>query len=278
MFADLHIHSQYSDGMLTIPEIIEKAQAQNITLLSVCDHENADAYLCADDFCTAQGIKIITGAEINARMDGVNYHMLAYGFDIHNATLGQLLKHNRDILLQNGIALIAAMSKDYPALSAEAFACYERNRNNGGWESIDYLRSQGIINNVTDFFHATGKYGENPTPQFPYVAEVIAAIHDAGGYAVVAHLGGTLANDEQKCKHVANQFFQMGIDGFECYYPEHTETITDFLINFCHQHDLMITAGSDDHGGFNNESDVIYDMGVQKIKVEQLHLKNLARK
>ncbi|MCL1786624.1 MAG: PHP domain-containing protein [Defluviitaleaceae bacterium] len=278
MFADLHVHSQYSDGTLTISEIVAKAQAHNISLLSVCDHETADAYLYEKSAFANQGVTIITGAEINSCMDEINHHILAYGFDTGNKPLGRLLEHNRDALLQNGAALIAAMSKDYPTLSTNAFYRYNRNRKNGGWESIDYLRSMGIINNVTDFFRVVGKYGEKPTPQFPRAADVIQAIHEAGGVAVVAHLGETLGQDMQECARAATQFLDLGIDGFECYYTTHTTEITQQLLNFCRQHDLIITAGSDDHGGFCNDDQDVFDMSLLKIKTEQLHLKNLVRK
>ena len=37
-YADLHIHSKYSDGSHSPEEIVRIARAANVSLISVCDH------------------------------------------------------------------------------------------------------------------------------------------------------------------------------------------------------------------------------------------------
>ena len=141
MFADLHIHSWYSDGTLSPEEIVKKAKSQNITLISICDHECVDAY-SERNIYAGNDIKIINGVEIIAVMADTEYHILAYGFDIQDKALNDLLLHNRGVLLEKGEKLIEKMSADYAVISTEEFSKYERNRKNGGWESLDYLKSK----------------------------------------------------------------------------------------------------------------------------------------
>ena len=272
MFADLHIHSWYSDGTLSPEEIIKKAKSQNITLISICDHELTDAYAVLDDLCAESSMNLITGVEIMAAVGYEQYHILAYGFNTEDKALKELLSYNRGILADKGIKLIKNISADYPAVSLNEFLKYERNRRNGGWESIDYLKSKGLVNDVTDYFGFLDKYGSPPDKNFISAEEVIKIIHDAGGYAVLAHLGDNTGQNLEDCEKIANQFLDMGIDGFECYYTSHTDEITKFLVNFCREHDLMITAGSDEHGGFNGKD---YYIGAVKVKIEELNLKNL---
>ncbi|MFR5599083.1 MAG: PHP domain-containing protein, partial [Holdemania filiformis] len=38
MYADLHIHSWYSDGTMTVDEIVEQARARQVSLIAVTDH------------------------------------------------------------------------------------------------------------------------------------------------------------------------------------------------------------------------------------------------
>ena len=41
---DLHIHSNCSDGVLSAREIIDEAIINNVTTISICDHDNTFAY------------------------------------------------------------------------------------------------------------------------------------------------------------------------------------------------------------------------------------------
>jgi len=270
MFADLHIHSWYSDGTLSPEEIVKKAKSQNITLISICDHNLFDAYSELHD------IDFITGAEIHAVMDDKEYHILAYNFDMKNKAINELLQYNRDVLFDRGKKLIKNISADYPTVSSEEFSKYERNRKNGGWEGVDYLKSKRLLpNGITDYFNFMRKYGSPPDKDFLSPVEVIKIIHDARGYAVLAHIGEYIEQNITNCEKTAAQFFDIGIDGFECYYPHHIVETTDFLVKFCREHDLMITAGSDEHGEFAGLTSRGNYIGAVKIKIEQLNLKNL---
>jgi len=264
MFVDLHIHSWYSDGTLSPAEIVEKAKAQNISLISICDHNLIDAYKELHD------IQFINGVEINSVIDDIEYHILAYGFDMRNKALNELLEYNRSIHIDKGIKLIENISVDYPSVTMDEFSNYKRNRKNGGWESIDYLKSKKVFGSVWEYFDLVSKYGEPPDKEFLPPAEIIKIIREAGGYAVIAHIG-----DYPDYKKTAIQFLNMGIDGFECYYPLHTAEIIEFIVEFCRERDLIITAGSDEHGRFSNLDVRGYYIGAVKVKLEQLNLKGL---
>ena len=272
MFADLHIHSWYSDGTLSPEEIIEKAKSQNVSLISVCDHNLIDAYVELENLCAVNNIKNIIGVEISSLTDDMEYHILAYGFDIQSKALNELLQHSRSVNMDIGNSLIQRISMDYPSVSLEEFSKYERNRRNGGWESIDYLRSKGL----DDYGEFVRKYGSPTDKKFLHPAEVIKIIHDSGGYAVLTHPGGYYTEQNiEICEKIATEFLNIGIDGFECYYPYHTFETTEFFVKFCRDHNLMITAGSDEHGGFGDLSSRGYYIGAIKVEIEQLNLKKL---
>ena len=38
MYADLHIHSWYSDGTMSVDEIVEQARIRQVGLIAVTDH------------------------------------------------------------------------------------------------------------------------------------------------------------------------------------------------------------------------------------------------
>ena len=273
MYADLHVHSQYSDGASSLQEIVAKAKENDITLLSICDHNTIEAYIKESDFCSNTNIRLITGAEIHAVMNDKEYHILAYRFDTKNETLVELLEYNCGILDEMGSKLIEEMSKDYSALSIKEFSRYERVLKNGGWSSLDYLKSKGLAHDWTDYLKYMRQYNTALDRDFKHPVDVIKIIQNAGGYAILAHLGDSTSQNLQKCEKILSKFVSMGIDGFECYYPSHTYDITELLLNVCHKRDLIVTAGSDDHGGFNNISGGLeYDMSIGKVEIKLLNL------
>jgi len=266
MYTDLHIHSWYSDGAHSPVEIIQKARNQNITTISICDHNNFDVYTEIEMLDGIDDMKIIPGVEIPTDMNGVEYHILAYLFDMDNKPLNDLLKQNRNIYVDMGNSLIANATKDYPSLSMEEYLSYKRNLKYGGWDSIDYLRSKGLVTDWESYIELAGKYTSPPMNDFPSPKEVIDIVHVAGGHAVLAHLCHHVKPDLADYEEKATLFYDMGIDGFECYYPAQTPELTKYLVDFCNERGLIITAGSDDHGGFIGAPGDVYYIGAVKVK------------
>jgi len=65
-------------------------------------------------------------------------------------------------------------------------------------------------------------------------------------------------------------FLDFGIAGLECYTYYHDEATTRFCLDWCTRHDLLITGGSDCHGGF-----VGRELGVPAVDTADLRLGEL---
>ena len=62
-YADLHIHSNYSDGIKSPEEIINIAMKKNIKYISITDHDSiASQYVINNKY---EGINIIPGIELS---------------------------------------------------------------------------------------------------------------------------------------------------------------------------------------------------------------------
>ena len=72
--------------------------------------------------------------------------------------------------------------------------------------------------------------------------EIIELVHQAGGKAVLAH--PKLVYDDA----IVQRICASGIDGMECFYPQHDEAETQKYLAMAKEHRLMITGGSDFHG------------------------------
>ena len=94
--ANLHIHTKYSDGIMSIPDFIQKAEKFPDGLFAITDHDTIEGAkeLTKYEFNT----NITTGVEISTV--AVNFpkqpkplpiHLLVYGFDPYNKQLNELV-------------------------------------------------------------------------------------------------------------------------------------------------------------------------------------------
>ncbi|MER2039069.1 MAG: PHP domain-containing protein [Solibacillus sp.] len=275
MYADLHIHSHYSDSTRSPKEIVKKAKELGIGLLCVSDHNTTAAYNELIPLCKANQIKLIRGAEISTSFEGKEFHVLAYDFDFENKEIIDICKQCDSVYAEIDLELIKKMSVDYKEISIKEFNSYNRNLKNGGWKGFDYLKSKSLVNNVPSFFKLVSDYHVQPKSSFPSIEYVINAIHKANGKAVIAHIGENMKNNLLEIVPRLKTLKNMGADGFECYYTTHTEETTNILVDFCQTNNMLITVGNDDHGGFNNRSNVIYEMGAIKVDFSKLNVKDI---
>ncbi|HIQ01394.1 MAG TPA: hypothetical protein EYH30_04600 [Anaerolineales bacterium] len=68
-------------------------------------------------------------------------------------------------------------------------------------------------------------------------------------------------------------FPDFGIAGLECHAHYHDPATTQTCLDFCTRHNLLITGGSDCHGGFAGR-----ELGVPPVEVEDLRLGPLAER
>lgn len=75
---DLHTHSTFSDGLLTLPQLVALAQKHGIKLLGLADH---DTFAGAQEFtrlCLEHGITPLPGVEIGTHFAGRDFHLLVF--------------------------------------------------------------------------------------------------------------------------------------------------------------------------------------------------------
>lgn len=270
--ADLHIHSFYSDGTMSPEEILEKAINRNIGFLAITDHDMLDGSIELVKLCENKDIQCISGVEIDAIHNGLNYHILAYGVNLNDEVFSNFIKQNRILLEKVNITLIEKMSKDYKNISLEDYLYYTYDRKLGGWKTLHYLIEKGMAKDVFEGFQLYEKY-ETPhrCVEFPSIKLITDYIHKAGGKAVLAHPGKVIpTTDMDIFKEDLLEVIDFGVDGIECYYPAHTEDITRICIEVCEDKNLLITCGSDCHGEFQST-----EIGQMNIPIEKLNLNGL---
>jgi predicted metal-dependent phosphoesterase TrpH len=114
--ADLHIHSLASDGVSSVAEILERAEAIGLDVIAITDHERVDAAHAARAMAEARGmrVKVIVGEEISTR----GGHVVALFIEERIRPWGSLGDAIRQVHQQGGLAIVAHPLVPYPITSA----------------------------------------------------------------------------------------------------------------------------------------------------------------
>lgn len=82
---DLHFHSTYSDGKLSVPELAAIIKLEKLKFCALADHNSIDGIRELETSLDGSGVKVITGVELTAKYNDNEVHILAYDFDINEA-------------------------------------------------------------------------------------------------------------------------------------------------------------------------------------------------
>lgn len=243
---DLHTHTTASDGRCTPSELVARAATAGVTVLSVTDHDTAEACDEVEQACAAAGVTFVTGIEITAVREEVDVHVLGYFFDPRSPGLRQFLAQQRQRRLDRISRIIVLLEKFGLHLDADAILrpAQERPGQSIGRPAVARaLVAAGYVKTSNDAFSiwlSRGRPGfvprEGATPE-----GVIEQIHSAGGIASLAH-PGLLRRDEWLAG-----FASAGLDAIEAYHTNHDEAATGRYRSIAHRLGLAVSGGSDYH-------------------------------
>src|SRR5579862_5744947 len=87
MFADLHLHTNFSDGTFTPEELAAEGRQNNLAAMALTDHDTVEGCARMAAACETEGIEFIPGTELTAELRGNELHLLGYGVDVENQKL-----------------------------------------------------------------------------------------------------------------------------------------------------------------------------------------------
>lgn len=251
MMIDLHLHTNASDGALPPDELVARAAAAGLDLIAIADHDTTAGVGPATRAAASSATRIIPAIEISASHRGRDVHVLGYCVDPDAPGLADhsaRARERRDARIREMIDHLEELgvSVDYEAVVAEAGPNAQALARP---HLARVLWSQGHVSSVAEAFD---RYIADDGPAYVPVdaidvAGAIERIHEADGLAVWAHpplplLDGTL-----------REFVDAGLDGLECYRPRVAPPDLNRLLNKAHQHDLLVTGGSDWHGEWHGD-------------------------
>lgn len=131
--ANLHIHTNHSDGILNVPILIEKSKEIPNMLCAITDHDTLEgakeAYKINDkDSNIVLGVEISTVAvNFPKQPKPLSIHLLVYGIDPFDKNLDEFLKEKRKSRLELAKNTVDRLNKELPEYNfslEEAAKCH----------------------------------------------------------------------------------------------------------------------------------------------------------
>ncbi len=244
MFADLHLHTNFSDGTYTPEELTEHGRRLGFRTLALSDHDTVEGCARMAAACEANGIEFIPAAELTAELDGHELHMLSYYVDTANEKLLVELARFQEVRQDRIREMVAKINQLNVPLSEESVFAIANCRAPGRPHVARALVKGGFCHNLDEAFDRFLKKGKPAwVPKFKMSAvQAVELIHQAGGVAVMAHPG------LNRCDDLIPALADCGLDGLECYHTKHAWAESEHYLRIAEQENLLVTGGSDCHG------------------------------
>lgn len=277
VYADLHTHSTASDGMLTPPQLVEKAGSIGLAVLGLTDHDSVDGIKAAQAIADEKGIKLVPGIELSCGWEGrdSSIHVLGLFVRPDAPDLVELLeaqKKSRFTRAHKILSLLTQQGLDVTELTEHFNNSPEKVL--GRPHVARFLVEKGYIK---DFQEAFDRFLLRGKPAYVPKDHVepekgIDVIHAAGGIAILAHPG--LIPDWDR---VWEKIRTMNWDGIETYYSEHDNRDVKKFKTIVSRHNWISTGGSDYHGDYGKHVDRLGQTGLSKDQFDELLEKCSAR-
>lgn len=258
MKIDLHIHTTYSDGMLSPESIVDTALECGLDCIALTDHDNVLSHKIALDYVDKNNFKleIIPGVEINTIYKGYEVHILGYFMDKNNPQFIDLINFQQKARIEQTHQIIELLSKKAgikikfedvqklvapkgsigrPHIARAITSC-------GGSANIMEAYAKFINNN-------SEVYVERKTVSPHDAVEIIS---EAGGIPVFAHPIDVDIADKLTCELV-----NYGLRGVEAYHRKHSPAAVEHFSTLAEQYGLIVTGGSDFHAPSLNHGTIL---------------------
>jgi predicted metal-dependent phosphoesterase TrpH len=265
---DLHIHSTASDGTLSPVEILRLAEKLELGAISITDHDTLKGSKCLLEAAASSDVRVLTGIEISTIPPALHpvagsFHILGYGIRLNDPELNQtleILQQARENRNPSIINCLNAMGMD---ITIEEVIQASGEAQIGRPHIAQLMIKKGFVQTINEAFDRYLGFNK-PAYMDKYrldCQKAIEVITAAGGAPVLAHPFLLGIQDNSRLEFLVATLKEMGLQGIEVYYPEHSSAYVEFYSRLARNHDLAITGGTDFHGALKPDIQLGYGKG-----------------
>src|SRR5262249_52648802 len=111
MFADLHLHTNFSDGTYTPEELAGHGMRLGVEGVALTDHDTVEGCARMSAACQSNAIEFIPGTELTAELDGIELHLLGYELDAANERLLKAMERFQSVRQNRIHEMVARINK-----------------------------------------------------------------------------------------------------------------------------------------------------------------------
>lgn len=278
-YIDLHIHTNKSDGLFNPVEIIQIANKNDTSIISICDHDSINALNdvkinLLNNMTGINGVEFSSYIDLNGKK--IKLHILGYGFQEDSTYILKLLeemKTKRMIAHLKLLNVVKEKTKEIPEskiaqLDMEKYCWFDR-------EILKCFKdenySKDVLEQLTSYFNLNRfSYGNDYELN---AKDVIDAIKLSGGYVVLAHPMAYRLSREYIFEIII-KLIKMGIDGIEIFQSDCSIEDSLFLKNIVEKYNLLYSVGSDFHRLINSDGRIIGHGINDNLCIEETSLTN----
>lgn len=239
MNVDLHIHTTFSDGLLTPNQVVIEASRLHLKAIAITDHDTVEGVpLALSEAEKHTELEVIPGIELSTDWKCQEVHILGYYLDYLDCNLkttilkfqqgrkrrvGKIIERLKEIGIN-----IAMKDVEFKSLGPSL----------GRPHVASVLIEKGYVNSIDEAFE---KYLDMGKPTYiprekvtPFNA--IDIIKKSNGIPVLAH-PGLLKNQS-----IIDDLISNGIMGIEVYHKNHTPAQIDYYSRLALKSNLLITG------------------------------------
>ncbi|MEW6557756.1 MAG: PHP domain-containing protein [Elusimicrobiota bacterium] len=262
LFADLHIHTKYSDGTFSPEESVKYAQKIGLVAIGITDHDTTEGIPAAIKEGSKRGIEVIPGVELSVEMKNSHdeeMHILGYFINWEDTSFQQKLKLFRKARERRAYHILDKLKK--LGVTVDERRLFEI----AGIGVIGRLHfAKVLVENKTvshtqeAFLKYLGDGKPAYVPKFRLLPdEAIKMILKIGGIPVLAH-----PHYNNISCNIVKSLKNAGLKGIEVWHTKHTSHETEKFKKIADKLNLIPTGGSDCHGVMNSEPAI---MGTVKV-------------
>lgn len=272
MSIDLHTHSTASDGTLSPTELIKLAKETGLEAIALTDHDTFAGVAEAMEAGKEYGIEVIPGCELSLDSpDGAGWmHVIALWLPPEPEELSKAFewviegRRNRNHEIVDKLRHLG-INITYEAVAARAKGTIGRPH------FAQELMALGVVSSINEAFKVwIGDNGRAYVPKRKLKPkQALTILNDIGATSILAH-PFALGLKGAAIENLVRDLMDMGLDGMEVYYSEHSEAEIKTYKEMAERLGLLISGGSDFHGDVKPSISLGKGKGGLRVPVELL--------
>ncbi len=246
---DLHMHSTCSDGSLSPSELVRRAVNCGVRSMALTDHDTIDGLAEAAEEARKLEVAFYSGVELSCSWQGMNIHVLCYGFEIESAEMMALCEAQKARRIERAGMIADRLEKKFnlPDLLIQA-----KNQSEFGVPGRPHFASAmvelGYVESHAEAFRkylGSGKPGDVKAV-WPTLEELMESLAGRPWFASLAH-PRKYKMTVSKLKRFLDDFVALGGQAMEVSTSAQKQGEIGLLTDICRQYGLLASEGSDFH-------------------------------